>query len=145
MAVRGSARDGPCLGRVRGVEADLSGPVASVLLGVDPAHVRLPGGLLAGAEGGPDLRPRGTRLAGGADGELTPVGRLAGDHLAQGEQFEELGAVQGLVVAAEPGEGLAGAQFVEAGHGGQQGVLRLDALGCRRAQRRVGLLDVKQT
>ncbi|CAM5597477.1 hypothetical protein STENM327S_02898 [Streptomyces tendae] len=89
---------------------------------------------------------RGTRLAGGADGELTPVGRLAGDHLAQGEQFEELGAVQGLVVAAEPGEGLAGAQFVEVGHGGQQGVLRLDALGCRHAPSVAsGLLDVKQT
>src|SRR5882757_3435056 len=125
------ARDGPRPCRVVLVEAQLPGLPVRRRLPVDPARVRLPGGLLAGAEGRADLRPGGTGLARRTNGELTPVRRLAGHHLAQREKFQEPRPVERLGVAPGSGERLPYTQLVETGHGGQQGVLRLDALWCR--------------
>src|SRR3954452_7224339 len=69
-----------------------------LFLGVDPARVLLPGGLLAHAESPGDGGPGGAGRPSGPDGELLAVARLAGDHLAEGEELEDLVGRQPLAV-----------------------------------------------
>src|SRR6266568_2523678 len=103
------------------------------LLFVDPARVRLPRGLLGGTQRRADLRPGGARRAGGPDGELATVAGLAGDDLAEREQFEGLVAgqredrrVRRQILVHACRERVPVAQFVVAGDGGTQGVPALD-------------------
>src|SRR5215212_455036 len=79
--VVGRTRETTQSGGLRRVEPVVAGPAALGALVVDPARVRLPGGLLAGAERAGDGGPRGPRGTRRPHGQLLSVAGLPCDHL----------------------------------------------------------------
>ncbi|MGS2646619.1 acyltransferase family protein [Streptosporangium sp. LJ11] len=146
----GISREGPRGRRVALAHALVA--TVPVLLGlvVDPPAVRLPRGLLARAQGRADLRPRRARGPRGPYGELAPVARLARDHLPEREKLQHLVAgegrhlgVGGVVdvvgvlsaggVARRRSQGVAHAELVVAGGGGQEREVAFEAVRCEHA------------
>src|SRR3954468_8626151 len=139
-AVVGGSRQPPePLGLVV-VESLVAGSPVLVALAVDPAGVRLPGGVLARTQGAGDGGPRRTGGARRPDGQLLAVAGLARDDLAERQHLQHVRRRQPLGIG-DVGRVRAGAvrqqlprpQLLVAGDGGAQGVLPLDLLGAGHA------------
>ena len=97
----GSSSGEPATRRSRAISSgsrpSCPGRPDSSALGVDPAGVVGPGGLLAHAQRAGDRRPGRAGCPRRPDGDLLPVAGLAGDDLAERKEFEHLVRGQALV------------------------------------------------